>query len=1119
MPRKVPSGLSRYFRDFIRRALSGQERPVPRNTGRRLRLEQLEGRRLLASDLGVITGIVTHDTPVDGATINLYLDDGDGIFEPTGDDGPTADATTTTDAAGTYVFDQLAAGDYWIEQEAQTVGSDTLAQIARLVTISAAAADGVAGDVIDDFADTLPPSTVIATDVLNPASGTFDHLQALGDERDLIVSLVGPGITSNGILSATGNVLSFSTSSDVSGTFTAVYDGDDNDADTLDPVGLVGLDLTDGGVNTAIKIRAAADLDGASVTLRVHTDGTNFSESDPIDIPGGNTPEDFVFHFADFNATGGTGADFTSVGAIEMVIVTTANGTDGSVTLLGAFGPGDEVTENIDNEANLSLTKTLDTASPTFGQPVTFTLTLTNPVGGADATGIAVTDTLPPGLTLISSNPQQGTFVGGVWDVGTLAAGSSTTLEIVATVETTSLVTNAASITALDQFDPDTNNNSDSVDVDAPAAADLELSITPPTQTPNLGANATFTLTLTNGGPDAATNITVTDVIPAGLVVQSSDPDSGTTYASNVWTILSLASGASVTLEIVAQVNDASELTYSAQVTASDVADPDSTPNDGAGDDFASVTVDAIDPVASADLSLTITPPTQTPNLGANATFTLTLTNGGPDTATNITVTDVIPAGLVVQSSDPDSGTTYASNVWTILSLASGASVTLEIVAQVNDANLLTYSAQVTASDVADPDSTPNNNVTTEDDQASVTVDAVTPTSADLSLAITPPTQTPNVGQNATFLLTLTNSGPDAATNITVTDVIPAGMVFQSANAASGTNYASSVWTIPGLASGANVTLEVVARVDVNTPLTYSAQVTASDATDPDSTPNDNTGDDRATATVDAPDTPTTQADLSVTVTPSSTTPNFGSTVTFTIEVANAGPDQATGVVVRDQLPTGLQFVSATATQGAYVSGTGLWTVGTLASGANATLTLVARVNTTAAVNNVAQVTASGVADPDSTPNNNVEAEDDQQTVTIDAPAAADLRLAKTIVGQAFVNVGENLTFRLTLTNSGPDGATGVVVNDDLPAGLTFVSATASQGTYDSTTGLWTVGSVANGATVTLDIVATLTTAGAKNNTASIDTSNEFDPDTADRQSSVGAGSTRLSKRMFLARE
>jgi uncharacterized repeat protein (TIGR01451 family) len=169
----------------------------------------------------------------------------------------------------------------------------------------------------------------------------------------------------------------------------------------------------------------------------------------------------------------------------------------------------------------------------------------------------------------------------------------------------------------------------------------------------------------------------------------------------------------------------------------------------------------------------------------------------------------------------------------------------------------------------------------------------------------------------------------------------------------------------------------------------------------------------------------------------------------------------------------------------------------------------------------VAQVTASGVPDPDSTPNDNTG--DDRDVETIDAPAAADLRLAKTVNG-SLVNVGQQVTFRLTLTNDGPDQATGVTVSDQLPAGLTFVSATASVGTYDNVTGVWTVGSLNNGASATLDIVATLATAGAKTNTAQITASGVFDPDSTpndnagDDRATVQVSSTRLSKRRFLAR-
>ena len=79
-----------------------------------------------------------------------------------------------------------------------------------------------------------------------------------------------------------------------------------------------------------------------------------------------------------------------------------------------------------------------------------------------------------------------------------------------------------------------------------------------------------------------------------------------------------------------------------------------------------------------------------------------------------------------------------------------------------------------------------------------------------------------------------------------------------------------------------------------------------------------------------------------------------------------------------------------------------------------------------------------------------------------ETPQQADLALTKT-VSNPTPNVGDTITFTVTLTNNGPDTATGVQVSDLLPAGLSFVSATPSQGTYDTATGLWTVGTVAVG--------------------------------------------------------
>src|SRR4051812_37296647 len=81
--------------------------------------------------------------------------------------------------------------------------------------------------------------------------------------------------------------------------------------------------------------------------------------------------------------------------------------------------------------------------------------------------------------------------------------------------------------------------------------------------------------------------------------------------------------------------------------------------------------------------------------------------------------------------------------------------------------------------------------------------------------------------------------------------------------------------------------------------------------------------------------------------------------------------------------------------------------------------------------------------------------------------ATADLAVTKT-VSNPTPNVGDTVTFTVTLTDYGPNNATDVILSDLLPDGLQFVSAAPSQGTYDSTTGLWTVGNVAKDQVLTL---------------------------------------------------
>ncbi|MCJ7635296.1 Mur ligase domain-containing protein, partial [Candidatus Bathyarchaeota archaeon] len=96
-----------------------------------------------------------------------------------------------------------------------------------------------------------------------------------------------------------------------------------------------------------------------------------------------------------------------------------------------------------------------------------------------------------------------------------------------------------------------------------------------------------------------------------------------------------------------------------------------------------------------------------------------------------------------------------------------------------------------------------------------------------------------------------------------------------------------------------------------------------------------------------------------------------------------------------------------------------------------------------------------------------------------------DLGITKT-VDKAFPLVPSNVVYTVVVTNNGPTNASGVVVDEPLPAGLSYVSSAATQGSYNSGTGKWTVGSLVVGAKATLTLTATVNNAGAITNTATV---------------------------------
>ena len=124
-------------------------------------------------------------------------------------------------------------------------------------------------------------------------------------------------------------------------------------------------------------------------------------------------------------------------------------------------------------------------------------------------------------------------------------------------------------------------------------------------------------------------------------------------------------------------------------------------------------------------------------------------------------------------------------------------------------------------------------------------------------------------------------------------------------------------------------------------------------------------------------------ADLSLAKSVSNANPAFGSTISFTLSLANAGPLTANGVSVLDELPVGFDYVSSSGT-GSYDPVTGVWTVGSIASGQTRTMTITGTVSapTGVTITNFAEVSASSAPDADSTPGNGSTTEDDDASAS-----------------------------------------------------------------------------------------------------------------------------------------
>ena len=258
-------------------------------------------------------------------------------------------------------------------------------------------------------------------------------------------------------------------------------------------------------------------------------------------------------------------------------------------------------------------------------------------------------------------------------------------------------------------------------------------------------------------------------------------------------------------------------------------------------------------------------------------------------------------------------------------------------------------------------------------DMGAVEVQPPPPVSADLHVT-TSATGPFIASQPVEYTITVANDGPSPASP-TLTETLPAGSQFLGVSSTHGTCTGTTILTctlgtlIPG--ETAQVTVDLI----FNAPGTYTSTSSVT-APEPDPGPANNTA--TTNFTVEANDAPPFDLSLSKTAT-------LANHLFFTITVANAGPGPAPDVVVTDPLPPGTTFVSATPSQGTCtLIGTQLTcTLGDLAAGASATISLALIPPESGSVTNTATVSAFGGGGDANAGNNTATA-----TIDLDAEAA-----------------------------------------------------------------------------------------------------------------------------------
>ncbi|WP_407454242.1 DUF11 domain-containing protein, partial [Methanobrevibacter sp.] len=332
----------------------------------------------------------------------------------------------------------------------------------------------------------------------------------------------------------------------------------------------------------------------------------------------------------------------------------------------------------------------------------------------------------------------------------------------------------------------------------------------------------------------------------------------------------------------------------------------------------------SVDIPPEADLEVTITNNFEengtSAHKGDEVVWTITVTNHGPDDAINTILKDIIPDGLVYISDDSEGAYDNENAVWTIGDLPVGETVTLTIKTLVNTTKSTINRNVSVSSDTYDPDLSNNK------DDSSLNIIA----EADLEIVKSVSNTAPHKGDKITWTIIVTNNGVDDAADVVVTDKLPSGVVYVSDDSNGGYDPETGIWTVGDLANGESATLNIVALVDTTNATIVNVANITSDTYDPNESNNNCNN-----STTVPP-----EADLVITIEPSTTLVTVGDKIEFTVTVVNQGPDTAENSRAFINIPDELKLLGFKPSNGTYDPNTGIWTIGDLAPGEKVTLLL-----------------------------------------------------------------------------------------------------------------------------------------------------------------------------------